>query len=304
MIRPRLVQLVECVPNVSEGRDRDSIGRMADAVTKAAPVRMLDVKPDEAHHRTVFTWVGAREHMRPAVLALYEAAVQRVDLRNHKGEHPRMGAVDVCPFVPVRDVTMEDCVRLSEEVGREVADVFRLPVYLYAASARQPNRRALPDIRKGEFEGFPEKIRLPEWKPDFGPSEVHPTAGVTAVGARPFLIAYNVNLKTKDVELAKRIAKELRESSGGLPRVQAKGMELPDKGMVQVSMNLLDYTVTPPSKVTALVREKAAAAGVEVAGSEVVGLVPGDLVVREFRSQVQAAEFDSSSVIDLRLLDL
>lgn len=296
------MKLVECVPNVSEGRDQAAIDAMAAAVKAAGPVRILDIKPDVAHHRTVFTWVGAPEAVREAVFALYQEAVKRIDLRKHKGEHPRMGAVDVCPFVPLQDVTNADCVRLSEEVGGEIAKRFQIPVYLYSESARSPARRSLPDIRKGEFEGFPEKIKQLEWVPDFGPAVVHPSAGVTAVGCRPFLIAYNVNLRTSDVELAKRIAKELRESSGGLPKVQAKGMEL-GEGKVQVSMNLLDYRVTPPSKVTALVREKAAAAGVEVAESEVIGMMPADLLVQEFRTLVSATDFTTAQVIELGLLE-
>src|SRR5262249_30301460 len=208
--------------------------------------------------------------------ALFEAATKRIDLRHHKGEHPRMGAVDVLPFIPVRGATMADATALARRVGEEAARRFGIPIYLYAESASAENRKLLPDIRKGEFEKFAEKIARPEWKPDFGPSQIHPSAGVTAVGARPFLIAYNINLGTADVAVAERIGKAIRASSGGYRFVQAKGIPLEGRGIVQVSMNLLDFKKTPIHRAFETVRSEAERHGVPLVGNEAVGLRPQD----------------------------
>jgi len=267
-------KLVESVPNVSEGRNRETIEAIAAAIRQVDEAKLLDVDPDPDHNRTVYTFVGTPEGVREAVLALFEAALPRIDLRVHRGEHPRMGAVDVVPLVPVRGVTMADCVSLSRRLGQEIWERFRVPVYLYEESATSPERRDLAHIRKGEFEGFFDKIKRPEWAPDFGDRTVHPTAGVVAVGAREFLIAFNVNLGTSDLRVAKAIAKAVRGSSGGLRYVKALGFELADRGLVQVSMNLTNFRKTPIPRVLELIRREAARYGVPVVGSEIVGLVP------------------------------
>jgi glutamate formiminotransferase / 5-formyltetrahydrofolate cyclo-ligase len=265
--------LIECVPNVSEGRRAHIVERIATAAQ--GPGRtVLDTGLDPDHNRAVITLVGEPERLAEGVFALAARAVTEIDLRTHRGAHPRMGAVDVVPFVPVRGVTMADCVALSRTVGARIGAELDVPVYLYEASATVPTRRNLATIRKGEFEGFSEKIADPHWQPDFGPSRVHPSAGVVAVGAREFLVAYNINLATSDLEVAKRIAKAVRHSSGGLRYVKALGFALPERGIVQVSMNLTNIRKTPILRVFDLVRQEAARQGVLVIGSEIVGMVP------------------------------
>ena len=265
--------LVECVPNFSEGRDAAVLDALRAAIVAVAGVKLLDVQADASHHRSVFTFVAPPVAAVEAAFRAMQVATARIDLTRHKGEHPRMGATDVVPFVPVRDVTMDDCValaaQLAERVGRELA----IPVYLYAKAARRPERERLPDIRKGEFEGLRGRIGTdPAAEPDVGPKRIHPTAGATAIGARPFLVAYNIYLGTADVAIAKEIAKTIRTSSGGLPAVQASGFDV--GGQAQVSMNLLDIDVTPPAAVFAAVEGEAHRRGVGVVKSEVVGLIP------------------------------
>lgn len=294
-------KLVECVPNVSEGRNKDSIGAMAAAIRSVPKVRLLDVQSDPDHHRTVFTFVGEPEGVAEAVLQLFAAALPRIDLRVHRGEHPRMGAVDVVPFVPVRGVSMEDCVALAKDVGREIWERFRVPVYLYGEAATRPERADLSEIRKGEFEGFFEKIKDPKWAPDFGEPMVHPTAGVTAVGAREFLIAFNVNLGTSDIRVAKEIAKAVRFSSGGLRYVKALGMELRERGIVQVSMNLTNFKKTPLPRVLELVRREAQRFGVSVVGTEIVGLIPEEALVQVAEYYLQLEGFSLSQILERRI---
>jgi len=265
--------LVECVPNFSEGRDPAVLNALRAAIVAVAGVRLLDVQADASHHRSVFTFVAPPVAAVEAAFRAIAVATARIDLTKHAGEHPRMGATDVVPFVPVRGVTMDACAalasQLAERVGRELA----IPVYLYAQAARRPERERLPDIRKGEFEGLRERIGTdPAAEPDFGPKRIHPTAGATAIGARPFLVAYNIYLDTGDVAIAKEIAKTVRTSSGGLPAVQASGFEV--GGQAQVSMNLLDIDVTSPATVYAAVEAEARRRGVGVIRSEVVGLIP------------------------------
>lgn len=267
-------KLVECVPNVSEGRDRSLIQSLTEAVQAVEGVVLLDASSDEDHHRSVFTMVGLPEGVEQAVLALCEVAVEGIDLRQHRGEHPRMGAVDVVPLVPVRGVTMDDCVALSRRLGKAIWERFEVPVFLYEASAATPKRRNLAAVRKGEFEGLAEKLSDAEWQPDFGDVRPHPTAGATAVGAREFLIAYNVNLGTSDLEIAQAIARAVRGSSGGFRYVKALGLELAEQGIVQVSMNLTNYKKTPIPRVLECIRREAQRWGVPIVGTEIVGLVP------------------------------
>ncbi|HEX9283342.1 MAG TPA: glutamate formimidoyltransferase [Gemmatimonadales bacterium] len=265
--------LVECVPNFSEGRDAATLAALERAITGVPAVKLLDVSADAAHNRSVFTFVAPPDAALEAALRAMRVATERIDLTRHQGEHPRMGATDVVPFVPVRDATMDDCVALARRLAERVAAELEIPVYLYARAATRPERERLPDIRKGEFEGLRGRIGTdPGADPDFGPRRIHPTAGATAIGARPFLVAFNIYLDTSDVGIAKEVAKRIRTSSGGLPAVQASGFAV--GGKAQVSMNLLDIDVTSPATAFAAVETEARARGVGILRSEVVGLIP------------------------------
>ncbi len=294
--------IIECVPNISEGRDAAAIEAIAAAVRAAPGARLLNVSSDASHNRSVLTLVGDRGGVRAAVLALFDAAVPRIDLAKHRGEHPRMGAVDVVPFIPIRGATVEDCVALSREVGEEIGGR-GIPVYLYEASASAEHRRNLAEVRKGEFEGFVEKIRDAKWKPDFGPAERHPTAGVVAVGARAPLIAYNINLGTKDLAVADRIAKAIRHLGGGFRYVKAIGVELADRGQVQVSINMTNFKKTPLHRVFDCVRSEAERHGVPVVGSEIVGLAPAEALVMAADHYLRLESFSLDQVLELRLLE-
>jgi glutamate formiminotransferase len=266
-------KVVECVPNISEGQDEGKVRAIVSVIERPG-VKLLDTSSDPNHNRTVITFAGEPGPIAEAAFDVARAAVERIDLTKHHGEHPRMGAIDVIPFIPVGGVTMAECIELSAQVGERIGTELHVPVYLYAESASVPERRRLPSIRDGEFEGFADKIRDPSWHPDFGPAERHATAGCTAVGARNFLVAFNVNLATEDIKIANRIARGIRESSGGLMNVQAKGIALESRKMVQVSMNILNYQTTPLYRVFELVRMEAARFGVNVVESELVGLAP------------------------------
>jgi glutamate formiminotransferase/formiminotetrahydrofolate cyclodeaminase len=271
----RVTKLVECVPNFSEGRDPKTIEALRSAITAVSGVKLLDVQTDASHNRSVFTFVASPEAAVEAAAAAMGVATKLIDLTKHTGEHPRMGATDVVPFVPVVDVTMEDCVALARQLGGRVGTELSIPVFLYARAATRPERVLLPDVRKGEFEGMQGRVLEPP--PDFGPDRVHPTAGATAIGARPFLVAFNVYLGTPDVTVAKEIAKQIRTSSGGLPAVQASGFAV--DGLAQVSMNLLDIDITSPATVFRAIQALAEKRGVDVAKSEIVGLIPERAIV-------------------------
>src|ERR1041385_8442923 len=265
--------LVECVPNFSEGRNAATIQALRAALTGGPGVALLDVQTDTVHNRSVFTFVAPPDAAVEAALAAMRVATARIDLSRHSGEHPRMGATDVVPFVPVRGVTMEQCVALARRLAERAAAELQIPIYLYARAATRPERERLPDIRKGEFEGLRERIgNDPAADPDVGPRRIHPTAGATAIGARPVLVAFNVYLESSDVSLAKEIAKRIRTSGGGLPAVQASGFEV--AGKAQVSMNLLDIDTTSPATVFAAVEAAARERRVGILKSEVVGLIP------------------------------
>jgi glutamate formiminotransferase len=267
-------RLVECVPNFSEGRRPEVLARLRSAIEDAPGVRFLDQTADVDHNRSVVTFAGEPKPVTDAMERAVEIAIATIDMNAHEGEHPRVGAVDIVPFVPIGETTLDECVELARAFGKRIAERFDLPVFLYAAAATRSERVRLPDIRRPQVEGLRDLIGRPGWEPDFGPSRLHPTAGATVVGARPFLIAYNVNLETTDVDLAKRIARRIRESSGGLPKVQALGLWLEDIGSAQVSMNLLDFTVTPMWLVFEEVARQAGDEGVRVRESELIGLAP------------------------------
>lgn len=271
--------LVESVPNVSEGRRLDVVDRLADAISAIPGAFLLDRTSDASHNRSVFTIAGEHGPVISALEGLVAAAIHDIDMDAHDGEHPRIGAVDVVPLIPLGSTTMDDCVELARSFGARIAERFDLPVFLYARAATRPDREKLADVRRGQYEGLKAEIAQHGREPDFGPARMHPSAGAVAVGARPFLIAYNINLASADVELARRIARRVRESGGGLPRVQASGFEVhePERGhpvRAQVSMNLLDFAVTPLWLVWDSVRDLAAQDGVELAESELIGLAP------------------------------
>ncbi len=294
-------KLIECIPNFSEGRRQDVIDQVAAAVRGVAGVRLLDVSPNRDHNRTVVTFVGEPEAVAEAAFASTQEAVRLIDMNKHKGEHPRMGAMDVVPFVPVAGVTMDDAVALANSVGKRIAGELEVPVYLYAAAATTPTRKRLPDIRQGQYEGLQEAITRPERKPDFGQPKMHPTSGATAVGARPPLIAFNVNLGTTHLQIAKNIAKGLRESSGGLVNVQAMGVDLAAEGLVQVSMNLTRFERTELHHAFEAVRREAERLGVEVLASEVVGLVPQAALDRAASHFLRLENYSADLVLENRI---
>lgn len=296
-------KLVECIPNFSEGRRQEVIDQMAGAVKAVKGVRLLDVSSNPDHNRTVLTFVGPPEGVAEAAFAATAQAVQLIDMNSHTGEHPRIGAMDVVPFVPLTGMTMDEAVALAKSLGQRIAEELSVPVYLYSAAATTPARKRLPDVRQGQYEGLKTSISTPERKPDYGEARMHSTAGATAVGARPPLIAFNVNLGTTNLAVARSIAKGLRESSGGLMNVQAMGVDLAAQGMVQVSMNLLDYTKTPIHRAYELVRVEAERHGVPVVGSEIVGLVPLDAILGAADFYLRLTDFNRSQVLEARLLE-
>ena len=293
--------IIECIPNISEGRRPDVVASIAAAVGRAPGVRVLDVSSDAAHHRSVLTLAGDAAGLKAAILVLFEQTLAAVDLTSHQGQHPRLGAVDVVPFVPIDGVTMRECVALARETAAAVSDRFGVPVYLYEEAAAHPARRNLEDIRRGEFEGLAAKMRTPEWAPDFGPATPHPTAGASVIGARMPLIAYNVNLATDRLEVAKRIAAAVRFSSGGLRYVKAMGVMLGDRGVAQVSMNLTNFEKTPIPTVFEMVKREAERYGVAVLGSEIVGLIPQAALLAAAEYYLQVEGFTLSQVLENRL---
>ncbi len=302
-MKNKMKQILECVPNFSEGRDPARIEAIVQPFRGREGVKLLDTQRDEDHNRLVVTVVGEPKALKAAVLEAMAAAVAVIDLRQHRGQHPRMGAVDVVPFIPVRHVTMAEAIELSRQVAAAAAETLNLPIFLYEESASAPHRRNLAEIRKGQFEGMPEKLRQPEWAPDFGPAEVHPSAGVTAVGARMALVAYNVNLGTTNLEIANDIARKLRHLSGGLRYCKAIGIALTERGIVQVSMNMTDFTRTALYRAFELVRIEARRWGVPVVGSEIVGLVPMAALIDTAAYYLQLENFTPEQVLESRIYE-
>lgn len=293
--------LIECIPNVSEGRRPDLIESIAAAIRAVPGVRLLDYSSDPSHNRSVFTLVGDRAPLKQAVLALFERAIEGIDLRRHSGEHPRLGAVDVVPFVPIEGITMDACVALANEVAQDAAARFDLPIYLYEEASSNPARKNLEDIRRGEFEGLATKMRTEGWLPDFGPHHPHPSAGASVIGARMPLIAYNINLDTHRLDVAKKIAAGIRHSSGGFRYVKAAGFKLEDRGIVQVSMNLTNFEKTPIFRVFETVKREAARYGVRVLESEIVGLVPSGALLSAAEFYLQLERFGSEQILENKL---
>lgn len=293
--------IIESIPNVSEGRRPEVVERLATALRNTAGVRLLDYSSDASHNRSVFTLVGDAPALKAATLALFEEATRSIDLRTHSGEHPRVGAVDVVPFVPIDGVTMADCVALAKDVGAAVAERFKVPVYLYEDASTNTTRKNLEDIRRGEFEGLAAKMASPGWAPDFGPQTPHPSAGASVIGARMPLIAYNINLNTDRLDVAKKIAAAIRHSSGGLRYVKAMGVKLDDRNLAQVSMNLTNYEKTPIFRVFEMVKREAARYGVMILESEVVGLIPSAALTNAAEFYLQLERFSKDQILETKL---
>ncbi len=292
-------RLVECVPNFSEGRNLAVVQDIVQNIPKCG-CRLLDVESDPSHNRSVVTYIGTPENVAEAAFTCAKRASELINMERHKGEHPRIGATDVIPFVPIQGVTMDDCVDMARAVGKRIAEELDIPVYLYARAAARPERVRLPDIRQGEYEGLKVAIRTdPERAPDFGPARMHPTAGATVVGARPPLIAFNVNLDTGDIVKARTIARTLRESSGGLPAVQAKGILIKETGDVQVTMNLLDHKTTSMETVMEQFEGLASQLGAVIKGSEIIGLLPLDALLDVAVARLKIKGFSRKQVLDL-----
>lgn len=296
-------KMMECVPNFSEGRDLQKIDQIVAPFRGKQGVKLLDYSNDEDHNRLVVTVVGEPKPLRDAVLEAIGVAVRLIDLNVHQGQHPRMGAVDVVPFIPIKNTTMDEAITLSREVGEEVGKRYDLPVFLYERSASAPHRENLAAIRKGEFEGMAEKIKLPEWQPDFGPAKRHSTAGTVAIGARMPLVAYNVNLSTPNLEIAHDIAKKIRFIGGGLRYCKAMGVELKDRGITQVSINMTDYTHTALYRAFELVRVEARRYGVSIVGSEIIGLVPMEALIDTASYYLGLENFSMQQVLEARVME-
>ncbi len=297
-------KIIECVPNFSEGRDKIKIAQIARAVKKVKGTKILNVDPNPDYNRFVLTFVGAPKAVKKAAFEGIKRAIELIDMAGHKGEHPRMGACDVCPFIPVKNATMEECITLARELGKEVGKKLKIPVYLYAEAATKPERKNLAKVREGEYEGLSKKLQKPEWKPDFGPTEFVSKSGAVIIGAREFLIAYNVNLKTQDKKIADEISAIVRESgrkttsddgreirvSGTLKEVKAMGVFLEKQKICQVSMNLTNYKITPIHVALELVKKLAAKRNIEVLGSEIVGLVPKEAILMAGKFYLPASQ--------------
>ncbi len=297
-------QLVECVPNFSEGRDQGIIHALIDGVTSTAGVALLDHSMDADHHRSVLTFCGSPDGIIEAAFRAVRVATELIDLRTHVGVHPRIGATDIVPFIPIRGTTMHDCIQLAKRLGERVGRELGIPVFLYERAAGRADHVLLEAVRRGGLDGLAFRMESdPGWIPDFGPPRLHQSAGAIAIGARPPLIAYNVNLRSTEVEQARSIARAVRYSSGGLPSVKAIGVALSSRGMVQVAMNLTDYLVTPILTAFQIVKAEAAKRGIEVAGSELVGLVPQAALDHATAASLQLDRFDSSQVLETRIAE-
>ena len=290
--------IIECVPNFSEGRDLAKVEKIVDAFRGKEGVKLLDYSSDKDHNRTVVTVIGEIEPLGDAVVEAIGVAAQLIDLTHHQGEHPRMGAADVVPFIPIKNCTVQDADALARRVGKEVAERFQIPSFLYEKSATAPHRENLAAIRKGQFEGMFEKMKLPEWKPDFGPDAPHPTAGVFAVGARMPLVAFNVNLDTPNLQIAKDIAARVRHSSGGYAFIKALGVMLEERHIAQVSMNLSDYTHTAMYRAYEAVKMEARRYGVNVVGTEIIGMVPMAALIDCAEYYLQVENFSMKQVLE------
>jgi len=298
-----MAKLIECIPNFSEGRDTGVVNALVDVAKGVPGVTLLDHSSDASHNRSVFTLVGDPDGIAGAAFALCKLASEKIDMTKHTGEHPRMGATDVIPFVPIREVSVEECVDISKQVAARIWEELRIPSFLYEYSASSPGRQNLAVVRKGQFEGMPEKLLLEEWAPDFGERKIHPTAGITAIGARPPLVAYNVNLSTSNIEIANAIARTVRGISGGYKFCKAMGVMLEDRNIAQVSMNMVNCEGTPIYRVFEAIRAEARRWGVHIVGSEIVGLAPAKALIDCAEFYLQIEDFDyGKQVLENHLL--
>lgn len=299
-----MVKIIECVPNFSEGRNKKTIDAIYNTIKKHKEVELLDFTPDADHNRTDVTFVGSPERVKAAAIDIAFKCVELIDMTKHKGEHPRMGAIDVVPFIPVSDVTMDECVKLANDFAKDFSKKTNVPCFLYEEAAKREDRKNLADVRRGEFEGLKEEIgKNPDKVPDYGPNKIHPTAGATAVGARFFLIAYNVNLGTDNINIAKNIAKAVRHSSGGFRFVKAMGFEIKERKIVQVSMNLVNYQKSSIFRVFETIKHEAERYGVPVIGSEIVGLIPLEALTDVTDYYLRLENFKIDQVLEKKLLD-
>lgn len=296
-----MAKLVECVPNFSEGRDKETIEKIVDEVRKTEGVKLLDYCSDKDHNRSVVTMIGGPKEVKEAAFKLIKKASELIDMSKHEGAHPRMGATDVVPFIPIKDITTEECVELAKELGKRVGEELNIPVYLYEDAATAPERQNLANIRKGQYEGFFEKIKQPEWKPDFGPCEMNVKSGATVIGARFPLIAYNVNLGTDNIEIANAIARKIRHINGGLRYAKAVGVMLTERNIAQVSINLVQYEKTAIYTAQEMVKMEAKRYGVPVIGAEVIGLVPMKALIDCAEYYLQIENFDINQVLESRI---
>lgn len=296
--------IIECVPNFSEGRDYETIERIVECFRGRKGVKLLDYTNDENHNRLIVTVVGERNPLRDAVLDAFGVAISLIDLNNHAGAYPRMGAVDVVPFTPLRNATMEECVELSREVGAKIADLYNVPVFLYDKSATCSCRENLHDIRQGEFEGMLEKLSIETWRPDYGPCRPHPTAGVVAVGARMPIVSFNINLNTDRIDIAQEISSKIGYMGGSeCQSVRAMGVRRADCGAVQVSVSMTEFLGTALYRVFETVRFEAMRWGVSITGSEIVGLVPMATLAETAEYYLGIENFSISKVLEARLMD-
>ncbi|NLV87762.1 MAG: glutamate formimidoyltransferase [Tissierellia bacterium] len=298
-----MARIIQCVPNFSEGRNKEVVEKIVDEIRKADEVKLLDYSMDKDHNRTVVTFIGEPEKVIEAAFNACKVASQLIDMRNHTGEHPRMGATDVIPLIPISDVTMEECVELSKRLGKRIGEELGISVYLYEKSATSPSRENLADVRRGQYEGMAEKLKQEGWEPDFGPRELNVRAGVTAVGARMPLVAFNVNLATDDINIARNIAKAIRASSGGFKYCKALGIEIKERNIVQVTMNMVDYTKTPLYRVFDVIEREAKRYGVNVIGSEIIGLVPMAAMIDVADYYLRLENFDYSQILEKRMME-
>lgn len=298
-----MAKLAECVPNFSEGRRVEVIEEIVGSIRAVKGIKLLDYSYDESHNRSVVTFIGEPEPVKEAAFQAAWKAAELIDMSKHEGGHPRMGATDVIPFVPVSGIDMKECVEMANELARRLAEELEIPVYLYEEAAVRPDRKNLSDVRRGQYEGLTEAIKEPGREPDFGPAEVNTRAGVTAVGARPPLIAYNINLDSGDVEIAKKIARAIRGSSGGFPSIKGLGIFIEETGQVQVTINVCDYKKVPLHRVFELVKLEASRYGVQITDSEIVGLTPMEALVNAAEFYLQLSGFDPSQILESRLLE-
>ena len=296
-------QLIQCVPNFSEGRDLSKIEKIVSAFRAKEGLKLLNYSNDTDHNRTVVTIIGEPESIKKAILEATTIAISLIDLNIHEGQHPRMGAVDVIPFIPIRNITMEEVIEFSKDVGQTIGSQLALPVYLYEKSATATHRENLASIRKGGFEGMSNKMKAEEWKPDFGPAEIHTSAGVVAIGARMPLVAYNINLNTNNLEITSQISRNIRHANGGLRFVKAMGVELIERNITQVSINMTDYTRTALYRVFELVRIEAARYGVSIIGSEIIGLVPMEALLDAASYYLKLEDFSIEQVLESSLME-